>query len=51
MNLRSGVAEQLQDCKKTLELAKEELQGVTGLDTIVYSSFYRVSTDYHMVNF
>ncbi|KAN0000291.1 hypothetical protein ACTFIZ_000712 [Dictyostelium cf. discoideum] len=48
MNLRSGVAEQLQDCKKTLELAKEELQGVTGLDTIVYSSFYRVSTDYHM---
>ncbi|EGC38818.1 26S proteasome non-ATPase regulatory subunit 13, partial [Dictyostelium purpureum] len=46
-NLRAGT-DQLQECKKTLEIAKEELQGITGLDWIVYSSFYRVSTDYYM---
>eukprot|EP01132_Coremiostelium_polycephalum_P006636 gene6636-8209_t len=40
-------SDQIQDCKVTIEAAKDELQGVTGLDTIVYSCFYLVCTDYY----
>jgi len=37
----------LVECKKTIELAKDELQGITGLEPTVYSCFYLVCTDYY----
>eukprot|EP01133_Synstelium_polycarpum_P003776 gene3776-4355_t len=37
----------LHEAKVTIELARDELKGITGLEPIVYSSFYLVCTDYH----
>ncbi|EGG22462.1 26S proteasome non-ATPase regulatory subunit 13 [Cavenderia fasciculata] len=36
-----------QECKTTIETARDELKGVTGLEPIVYSSFYKICTEYH----
>lgn len=39
--------EQYQECKNTIESAKTELQGITGLEPIVYSLYYLVCTDFY----
>ncbi|EFA81053.1 26S proteasome non-ATPase regulatory subunit 13 [Heterostelium album PN500] len=39
-------AHQITEAKQTIETAREELKGITGLEPIVYATFYQVCTNY-----
>jgi len=44
MRLRAG---QIDQCKSILETAKTRMEGVAGVDSLVYSAYYKVWADYN----